>query len=336
VAERRAVTLVDVAARAGVSRTTASAALNRTGRVSDGTRTHIEQVARAMNYQVNRAARSLRQDRTGAIAIHLPAQTTTSSYYMDITFGIADVLVEHDFSLVLHSGTRQRALLTPDQVDGVIVVDALDGDEVVADLLAGPMPVVTAEGGPRDLPPGRGSVSLDHQHGMRALLDHLMEEQSLRPALISPGTHSDWGRTLTSTFRSWCAEQGIEPVVVEVPFTASPEEATRATTALLQGGHRPDSLVCGPDGSAVGAITAAASLGLRVGVDVLIASCVDGPVMQMSQPQITALDLHARQHGQQCARMLLDLLHSETSPDAVTQTLMSDLVVRESTRRLSF
>jgi DNA-binding LacI/PurR family transcriptional regulator len=56
--------------------------------------------------------------------------------------------------------------------------------------------------------------------------------------------------------------------------------------------------------------------------------------MQMSQPQITALDLHAREHGQHCARLLLDLLDSGTSAQVVTQTLMSDLLVRESTRRL--
>jgi DNA-binding LacI/PurR family transcriptional regulator len=75
--------LVDVAAEAGVSVTTASDALTGRGRVAPGTRQRVHEVASRLGYQPNPLARSLVRGRIGLIAVAF-------SHTVDITAAMAD------------------------------------------------------------------------------------------------------------------------------------------------------------------------------------------------------------------------------------------------------
>src|SRR5690625_4963961 len=64
-------TIKDVAARAGVSPKTVSNVLNGTFRVTEQTRTKVEEAMAALDYVPNLSARGLRNGRTGMIAVGL-------------------------------------------------------------------------------------------------------------------------------------------------------------------------------------------------------------------------------------------------------------------------
>jgi DNA-binding LacI/PurR family transcriptional regulator len=51
-----------------------------------------------------------------------------------------------------------------------------------------------------------------------------------------------------------------------------------------------------------------------VGVDLLLASCVDSPAMELSAPRITAVDLQPHQFGRACANLLVDLVERRVAP----------------------
>ncbi|MEV7893513.1 LacI family DNA-binding transcriptional regulator, partial [Streptomyces cyaneofuscatus] len=78
----RTVTLLDVARTAGVSKSTASDALQGSGRVAEATRDRVRAVAEELGYRPNSAARRLRRSSTGAIGLHLPQTATRLDYYM--------------------------------------------------------------------------------------------------------------------------------------------------------------------------------------------------------------------------------------------------------------
>jgi len=65
------VTIKDVAARAGVSITAVSHALNGKGTLSEETRERIRDVAQAMGYQADALARGLRRSQIGVIGMAL-------------------------------------------------------------------------------------------------------------------------------------------------------------------------------------------------------------------------------------------------------------------------
>jgi len=78
---QRAPTILDIAHAAGVSRTTASAALSGSGRISEATREHIRAVADELGYQPNPAARHLRTGRKGAIGVYIAEGLIPHAFY---------------------------------------------------------------------------------------------------------------------------------------------------------------------------------------------------------------------------------------------------------------
>ena len=345
-------TLLDVARAAGVSRTTASAALGGSGRLSKETRAHVADVAARLGYRANPAARHLRRGRLGAIGLHLPAQATGLAYYMEFAFGVVERAQREGLSVTLLA----PGATDPAQVDGFVVVDPLRGDPLVGALLGSGLPVVSGEQVAPGEPAPTAVVQTDHEGGLRALLDHVAARGARRPALLAPDEASAWAQALRTTYDDWCRERAIVPRVRDVPFSATPDEVREVSAELLgaRGGRTsgatgpadraahprsvetagdaglPDAIVCAPDGSALGAIAAAGEAGLTVGDDLLVAACVDSAAMALAGPPVTALDLRPREFGARCASALLALLAGER-PTAETLRQPIDLVARAST-----
>lgn len=310
---RPVVTILDIARVANVSRTTVSAALSSTGRVSGSTREHIRAVAAQLGYAPNQAARNLRRSRTGAIALHLPDRVTGLAYYMDFTFGVVDRAKQNEIAVVLLSSTAPSSAPAATIADGIIAVDVLDDDPIIGELGARNIPLVTGERGPQKHGSNGGTVWSDHRSSMLELLDHLHSRGSRRPVFLGPGKSSAWGRALHEGYAEWCRRHDVPLNAADLAFNAVAADVRTVSLELLRSDPRPDAIVCAPDGSAIGVLTAAAECGLLVGKDLLVASCVDSSVMQMANPPITSIELSPREMGWRCADMLIRLLETPDS-----------------------
>ncbi|MFF2040652.1 LacI family DNA-binding transcriptional regulator [Kitasatospora sp. NPDC058170] len=326
----RSVTLLDVARAAGVSKSTASDALQGSGRVADATRERVQAAARELGYRPNTAARSLRRSSTGAVGLHLPRTATRLDYYMNLAFGAVERARADGLDLVLLApGTASGGGLAS-RVDGLLVIDPEVDDPEVPDLLGAGVPVVTGE---RYLGGGvapSGAVVCDNAASLAALLDHLAQRGARRPALLVPGPGSDWAAALHAAADAWSRRRGVGVAVRTVPFAATPAEAEAATADLIGGVPGLDAVVCAPDGAVNGVLAGAARAGLRVGSDLLVAACVDGAAAWGSSPQVTAVDLRAAEYGRACAALLSDLLSGVAEPGVVRRHEWA-LNVREST-----
>jgi DNA-binding LacI/PurR family transcriptional regulator len=331
------VTLQDVADRAGVDRSTASYALSGTGRVSQATRERVRRIAGELDYHVNVGARNLRRSRTGAIALYLPDVATGFAYYMDVAFGVIDRAREVGLNVTLLSTSSELDQVSNAHVDGFIVIDPYDDDPTIARVLKQSRPVVSGELTSAALPTPAGTLTLHHAEAITQLLEHLHAQGCRAPAMIAVEMRTAWGRTMRNTFESWCLQHGVAPRVHEVR-AGTPAELAEAEAALLDVGTPADAIIVMPDGAAVGVVSAAQARGLQVGRDLLVASCVDGTVLRLFDPAITALDLHSRDFGRACATMLLEIL-AEPASEAVDRPPRLefqpiDLMIRSSTQRL--
>ena len=99
--EARAVTLLDVARLAGVSKSTAAQACRGVGQLSEQTRATVLQAARQLNYRPNLAAQRLSHgqshDLVGIVCPALPARTT-----MLKVLSVQRELVRHNFEVPLY------------------------------------------------------------------------------------------------------------------------------------------------------------------------------------------------------------------------------------------
>ena len=315
-APARSVTIIDVARQAGVSKTTASDALSGGGRVSPRTRARIEEVAARLGYVPNSAARHLRQSRVGAVGLYLPRQAFAGTgFYMEFTFGVAQRAHAAGLDLTLLGAGSAGVNPPRPRVDGVIILDPILDDPVVTDLLTGGVPVVTVGRYLGSGPAPSGVLNADYVHTTTLLLDHLGSCGASAPGMITTDEDflADWSLTLQETYGTWCAAHDAEPAMRGVAVDASPEELDAAVRDLLAARPDLDALVCAPDGSALRALGTLQALGLRVGEDLLLASCVASPSLEMCDPPITAIDVSPRVYGAGAAGMLTEILSADAA-----------------------
>lgn len=326
------VTLIDVARAAQVSRTTASAALGGSGRISDETRERVRAVAEELGYVANPAARHLQGGRKGAIGLYVPDNLTGYSFYMELAFGAAEAARREGFAVTLVApppapGPARAAVVA--HVDGFVVVDPQVGDPFVPELIGSPAPVLSAE---RVLEGPEPDVTVETEHGeaIRALLDHLAERGARAPALLNLELEFSWTRLVEDVYRRWCEEHDVPASVIAIPATSDPAVIRDLTRALLLGPSPPDAIVSAPDGTALGVLGAARDVGRLVGRDLLVASCVDSLAMQLATPPLTAIALQPRAIGRDAAEILIGLIRGKETP-AVVRRERPPLVLRAST-----
>ena len=89
-AEKRRVTIEDVARKAGVSAMTISRVLNGKREISSATREHVLDVMRELNYRPSRVARSLATNKTFTIGVVVP--DITNLFLISLVAGITCLL----------------------------------------------------------------------------------------------------------------------------------------------------------------------------------------------------------------------------------------------------
>lgn len=299
-------TLQDVADRAGVSRAAASFALSGRPGVSETTRQRILDAARELDYVVNIGARNLRRRQAGAIGLHLPDHATGLAYYMDVAFGVVDGAQARGRSVVLLARTPDAAEQV--HVDGIVVVDVKDGDELAARILGGRIPVVAGEPVAAAMRQPAGIVHSGYAEATRQLLDHFAERGARRITLVAPPMETAWGRDVRAAHADWCAMEGIEPRVAEVAFAPDPDALGEAARRELISRPDTEAILVVPDGAVHGVIAAARILGRELGKDLLLATCVDGVANRLFSTPVTGIDLRARAFGRECVELLEEIL----------------------------
>src|SRR5690349_4154943 len=146
---RAPVTIEEVAAAAGVSRSTVSRVVNGSTSVSPSALESVQRAIAELNYVPNRAARSLASRQTLAIALVVPEDTTRffgDPFIASIVSGINSRLSRSDYVLNLFissddPGDKTTSYVRSGAVDGAIVVSHHTSDTFI-DRIASVVPVV--------------------------------------------------------------------------------------------------------------------------------------------------------------------------------------------------
>ncbi|WP_439652272.1 LacI family DNA-binding transcriptional regulator, partial [Neorhizobium galegae] len=148
----------DVAAAAAVSISTASKALNNTGRMGDKTRERVKRVATDIGFRPNALARGLLSKRS--FTIGLLTNDTYGRFTLPVMAGVSEALVDHGVSVFLCAIEDDPALgqihveaMLDKQVDGIIATGKRMDRSLPVDLSTLSVPVVYAftEGTPNSV-----------------------------------------------------------------------------------------------------------------------------------------------------------------------------------------
>lgn len=335
--ERRApaATIVEVAARAGVSRSTVSRVVNGSTAVSQDARAAVQRAIADLNYVPNRAARSLASHQTMAVGLIVPEDTHRffgDPFFAAIVSGIHARLARSDYVLNLFiasddpaTGGKLINYVRGGNIDGAIIVSHHADDRFV-NRIAGSVPVVYG-GRPTPSTADDYFVDADNVAGARTATEYLIGLGRRRIATITGPGSMPAGADRLAGFRAALAIAGLEPCgVIDGQFTAAGGQA--AMRQLLADGAAPDAVFVASDLMASGALAALAAARISVPGDVAIVGFDDSPVATALSPQLTTMRQRSLEQGETIADVLLErLAGGEPSHATVVPT---QLVIRQS------
>jgi LacI family transcriptional regulator len=329
-------TIIDVAAKAGVSKSTAARALAGAANINAETRERVLKAARLAGYERNHLAVGMRSGRSGLLGLVIP--DITNPFWADVARGAQDRAAQNDVSLLVFSSdwdagkeaAHLRALRRA-RVDGAIINPVSDSFD---DLDRFGLPFVLI-GSSAERFPDTSSVGSDIAQAVRLGLDHLAGKGHIAPNLIlGPKSRLARARFLRSVHQH-CVERDIDPAILVMEDGEYTVEGGRlAMQRLLARPHVGHLAVfAANDMMAIGAMMAAREAGLSCPQDVSILGFDGIPAGAFTTPGLTTIAKPGREMGIRAVEGLFDEI--EGRPEHGRIYLPCRLVERASLADLS-
>ena len=329
-------TLEDVAERAGVSRSTASRAINGGLKVSPQAQAAVDAAVAELRYTPNRAARSLVTRRTDSIALVVPEpdeKVLNDPYFAGTLQGLSAALADTEMQLVLLIAPRgqetQRTMryLRNGHVDGAIIVSHHRDDALASAVAEARLPSVFV-GRPWATSPAVPYVDVDNHHGGRLATEHLISVGCRRIATIAGPADMAAGVDRLAGWRDALQEAGLpDDAVVHADFTSAGGAA--AMERLLQSHPDIDGLFAASDLMAVGALGVLERAGRSVPDDLKVVGFDDLGVAASAGPPLTTVTNPVVEMSRLAAELLLDQI-AGTAASPAPRIFDPELVVRSS------
>lgn len=328
-------TIADVAARAGVSKATASRALSGGGYVSASARERVRAAAKELAYVAHSSAMSLATGRSLSVGVIMPSLQRW--FFAELLSGIQDGLLASGHDLVLYGmreGSTERAKLFEEvlprrRLDGIIAVGIQPSARELERLMRVDSPLVSigAYSG------GSSAVSIDDEMAGRIATEHLIDLGHRRIAFLGgrpdAATHAYGDEQRLRGYRAAMIAAGLEAGTRhEAGGATMPGGYESGVRMLGDRQHRPTAIVAVCDEAAIGGIIAARRMGLSVPAELSIVGIDDHENAEMFS--LTTVRQHPREQGRTAVEVLRGRMDA---PDAPTtqRVLPCELVVRSST-----
>lgn len=324
-------TIEEVAALAGVSRSTVSRVVNGSTSVSAEALAAVQDAIAQLGYAPNRAARSLASRQTHAIGLVVPEDTTRffgDPFLASVVAGISSRLAESEYILNLLIASddpdgKMTRFVRNGGVDAAIIVSHHASDSFI-ERIAEAVPVVFG-GRPAVTRESDIIVDVDNVAAARAATEHLIALGRRRIATITGTMTMAVSADRRDGFLAALADAGLQSVG-EIDGDFSEHGGAEAARLLLQRDEQPDAIFVASDLMARGALGVLRAAGLRVPDDVAIVGFDDSRVADSTD--LTSVRQPMFAQGEMLADMVVDLLAGRR-PEALT-ILPTELVVRGS------
>ena len=330
-------TLDEVARVAGVSRATASRAINGGDRVSTKARRAVDDAVRTLGYVPNRAARTLVTRRPDSVAVVLPEpdeRVFSDPFFAGTLRGVNRVLAEREIQLVLlmarHGPEEDRTLryLSRGPVDGALVVSHHRDDGLAASLAAMGLPCVFG-GRPWDATAAVPYVDVDNVAGGRQATQHLLGLGRRRVGHVAGPVDMTAGVDRATGWREALAAADLPAqALAHGDFTEA--GGRRAAEELLTRHPEVDALFVASDLMARGVLQVLSDTRRRVPEDVAVIGYDDLGVAESTTPPLTTMRQPVGEMAERATRLLLEQIERGGRSEPLRLMLSPRLVVRAS------
>jgi len=327
-------TLSDVAQRAGVSRATVSRVLNNHPSVAEHLRIRVEEAARVLGYQPNRAARRLRTSTSDVLGLII--SDIENPFFTSVVRGVEDAAYAHQMSVVLcnsdENPVRQRMylrVLQAEHVAGLIIcpTHVNDGQDF-SELSRAGTPIILLDRRVDNFE--ADAVTVDNVGGAYLAVKHLVDLGYTQIGMVGGPLHLTTGRERYEGYcralQSGCLDSDESLVKLGDFKTDSGYHLTQELIALPD---PPQAVFVANNLMTLGALRALRERGLQIPWDVAMVGFDDMLWSGELCPPLTAVSQPTYELGQETVQLLLRRLEEPHAPYR-NVVLQPRLIVRES------
>lgn len=333
-------TIVEVAARAGVTAATVSNVLRGRGKVGAQTRQRVLAAVEELGYRPNLNARALVEGRPSTIA--LIVSSIANPFYPEFALAVEQAVRKLGYFLLVcntnDDPAQEKAYLDAvggSLAHGVLVMNAdfVQIEELLALRRRG-VPVVLCMWEKPDEPPALPCIAVDFLQAGVIAAEHLIKLGHTRIGAVvgsEPSGNHIW------RYRGFCdalARAGIAHPPEEARFGHDTIDAGRsAAHALLAAVPDLTAIFVSNDLPAIGVLQAAADLGLEVPQDLSVVGITDIQLAHQVRPALTTVSVPTTEAAELAVAMMMDIIGEQNAPPSLRSTSAPRLVVRASTGR---
>lgn len=330
-------TINDVARLSGVSKRTVSRVLNKSPKVGKATRLKIQAIIDDLGFSPNTQARGLASSRSYLIG--LIYDNPNALYIDDVQRGVLGPCREFGYELVVHPCDMQSDTLTDEAInfvgrsklDGVIILPPVsENNNLAAALGDAKVNYVRLASIANDT--AEHVVISDERSAAAAMAEYLVGLGHRRIGYISGPKGWQSTRERLEGFCDGLEKNGCKQSADMIAQgNYSFKSGIESTRLLLNRPEPPTAIFASNDEMAVGAINAAAEMGLKVPDDVSIAGFDDSILASRIRPTLTTIRRPVREMARLAATKLIAVIDGQHESAQEPITLVPSLVIRNST-----
>lgn len=328
-----AVTIKDIATRAGVSYSMVSRALSGSGSVDQKKKERILDIARAMGYVPNQAAVSLRKSKSHIIGLYFSIISKSTSPFVlhNVLTGVYSVIGSRYHVIVKGIDMHEPETLNPSCFDGLLIMSQGDWDMgFLEEARKKGIPMVAIS---RRISFDIPAVITDEKGGMSKAMEHLLANGHRQIGVIEGGKNLEATQLRHQGWWQEALKWGLEPKHFPIEYGNYRYNSGReAAGRLLDNYKNLTALLCFNDEMALGAKSAANERGLQVPRDISLTGFDNWELSGYADMRLTTVERNARKIAVEGTKMLVSIIEQGGVPDDVW--LENRLIVRQSVKNL--
>lgn len=331
------ITIKDIAKLADVSIATVSKVVNHKDQnISELTRQRILALIEEHNYVPNRVASSMVTKKTNSIGLIIP--DITNPFFPEVARGVEDYANHAGYHVVLCNSDNNPikeisyiAMLQEKMVDGIIFASSSLKKNISKEFFKFQIPVITVDRDIEDLQT-QGKITVDNITGAYTGVSFMIERGYKKILHLTGPLTSKPSADRQEGYKKALKDHNITydaSLFREGNFTT--DWGYNGTKEALESEVEFDSIFCGNDMIAIGAIKALNEKGLKVPDDIGIVGFDDIYMATVVTPNLTTICQPNYMMGYKAAEMLIELIeHPQKELEDVV--LKTELIIRESTK----
>ena len=297
-------------------------------------------LAKELNYEPNHLAQSLRSNKTHTIGVVVPE--IAMPFFSSTLSGMQEYAIRHGYIIMICQSMesfRTEKLnvqkLVANRVDGLLI--SLSGETKNMDhlrkLIDKKIPVVLFDRVCDELDVSKVIVD-DYKAAFKAV-DYLIKTGCHRIAYLGGPLSLYINQQREHGYFDALKKNGLVPdEQLMIHCSDLHTGPVGATKQLLSLPEIPDAIFCMNDPIAIQVMVVLKEQGIRIPDEISVVGFTNEPVASFIEPSLTTVSQPSYEMGRTAAKLFIDQLEKPESFKPVTKILSTELIIRNSTRRL--